>query len=419
MGKILRLGSLLAAGFLAASMSVTGASAFQEDEDDVKPAPARGDEGEGPFERLILRGATLIDGTGAPPAGPVDIVIEQNRIVEVKGVGTPGIPIDESKRPQNPTREIDASGSYVLPGFVDLHTHTGGVPKAPEAEYVYKLWMGHGVTTTRDAGSGASELVLSEKARSSRNEIVAPRIFAYARPGTGEDWDGGPIHTPEKAREWVRWAAQKGIDGLKLGAYDPEIMAALIDEAKASHLGTMAHLGQNGVARMDVLDAARLGLGTQTHFYGLFEALLKDHYVQDWPVGQNQSDEQHRFGQVGRLWSQIHPRGSEKWNALVEELVALRLTIDPTMTIYAAGRNVMAARNADWHEKYTLPSQWDFYQPNRQNHGAYWYNWTTHDEVAWRSFYRVWMDFLGDFKNAGGRVTTGSDSGFIYKLYGF
>ena len=414
MTRKVRIGATLT--LLAALASFAMA---QEDEERVKPAPDRGSQGEGPFDRLILRGARVIDGTGAAASGPMDIVIQGNRIAEVKGVGTPGVPIDESKRPKNASREIDASSMYVLPGFVDLHTHTGGVPKAPEAEYVYKLWLGHGVTTTRDAGSGASDFILREKARSAANEIVAPRIFAYARPGTGEGWEGGPITTPEKAREWVRWGAKKGIDGLKLGAFDPEIMAALIDEAKKNGLGTMAHLGQNGVARMNLLDAARLGLGTQTHFYGLFEALLKDHYVQDWPADQNQSDEQHRFGQVGRLWNQIHPRGSEEWNALVEELVDLRLTIDPTMTIYAAGRNVMAARNADWHQKYTLPSQWDFYEPSRVNHGAYWYYWTTHDEVAWRNFYRVWMDFLNDFKNAGGRVTTGSDSGFIYKLYGF
>jgi imidazolonepropionase-like amidohydrolase len=82
----------------------------------------------------------------------MDIVIQGNRIAEVKGVGTPGAPIDESKRPKNASREIDASSMYVLPGFVDVHTHTGGFPKAPEAEYVYKLWLGHGVTTTRDAG---------------------------------------------------------------------------------------------------------------------------------------------------------------------------------------------------------------------------------------------------------------------------
>ena len=41
----------------------------------IEPAPDRA-EGEGPFERLVLRGGILIDGTGAPPVGPVDIVVE-------------------------------------------------------------------------------------------------------------------------------------------------------------------------------------------------------------------------------------------------------------------------------------------------------------------------------------------------------
>jgi imidazolonepropionase-like amidohydrolase len=293
------------------------------------------------------------------------------------------------------------------------------VPKAPEAEYTFKLWMAHGVTTVRDAGAGARDWVLREKARSARNEIVAPRIWASARPGTGEGWDGGPIDSPEAAREWVRWAAAKGIDGLKLGSFDPPIMAALLDEGKAHRLGSMAHLGQEGVARMNAIDAARLGLGTLTHFYGLFESLLKDHSVQDWPADQNQNDEQDRFGQVARLWNQIHPRGSDAWNALIDEFIDLGLTIDPTFTIYEAGRDLMRARRAEWHDTYTLPSQWAFFEPSRVSHGAYWYYWTTHDEVAWRNFYRVWMSFVNDFKNRGGRVTTGSDAGFIYKLYGF
>ena len=43
---------------------------------EVAHAPDRGDQGDGPFERLIIRGATIIDGTGAPPVGPVDLVIE-------------------------------------------------------------------------------------------------------------------------------------------------------------------------------------------------------------------------------------------------------------------------------------------------------------------------------------------------------
>src|SRR5713101_8854618 len=83
-------------------------------------------EGEGPFQRLIIRGATVVDGTGAPPIGPVDIVIEGNRIREVKSVGFPKVPIKPESRPKNATKEIDGSNLWVLPGFVDLHAHSGG-----------------------------------------------------------------------------------------------------------------------------------------------------------------------------------------------------------------------------------------------------------------------------------------------------
>jgi len=386
----------------------------------VKPGPTRkAGEGEGPFKRLIIRGAIVIDGTGAPPRGPMDIVIEGNRIEEVKSVGSPGVPIKEKGRPKDATKEIDARGSYVLPGFIDLHAHNGGVPKAPEAEYAYKLWMAHGITTVRGVSVGPFEWSLSERKRSAGNEIVAPRIFAYQRPGQGEEWKDKSIRTPQDAREWIRYAAKKGIDGLKLGSYPPEIMGALLDEAKKFNLGSTAHLGQMGVAQMNAIDAARLGLRGMTHYYGLFEALYKDHDVQPWPPNMNYSNEQHRFGQVARQWNLIHPRGSKEWNALIDEFLELDFFINPTMTIYSAGRDVMRARNADWHEKYTLPSLWDFYTPSRESHGSYWFNWTTWDEVAWRNFYHVWMAFLNDYKNKGGKVTIGSDSGYIYQLYGF
>ncbi len=386
----------------------------------VRPAPDRGEnEGEGPFERLIIRGATLIDGTGAPPIGPVDIVVEDDRIADVKVVGAPYLEIKEDKRPKDATKEIDASGKYVMPGIVDLHAHTGGFPKTPEAEYVYKLWLAHGITTVRGVPTGPFEWSLSEKDRSAKNEIVAPRIVSFHRPGSGKDWEDRKIMTPEDARAWVRYAKSKGADGLKLGSYRPEIMAALIDEANKLGMGSTAHLGQMGVAQMNAIDAARLGMTGMTHYYGLFEALYKDYDVQPWPVDMNYMDEQHRFGQVARQWNLIHKRGSDEWNALIDEFLELDFFINPTMTIYSAGRDVMRARNADWHEKYTLPSLMDFYQPSRESHGAYWFYWTTHDEVAWKKFYQKWMEFLKDYKNRGGKVTVGSDSGFIYQLFGF
>ncbi len=384
--------------------------------------PRGPDEGDGPYNRLILRGATIIDGTGAPPRGPVDIVIENDRIAEVRSVGFPGVPIDEGRRPEDPEREIDLTGHYVMPGFVDMHAHTGGEPKAPQPEYVYKLWMAHGVTTSRGVGHGPMMWALEEKAKAARNEIVAPRMYTYARPG--EAWDEGSIDSPEQAREWVRWAVDQEvdgqrIDGLKLGSYDPPIMEAIIDEAHRHGLGTVAHLGQMGLARMTALDAAEAGLDMMTHYYGLFESLLKDYSIQDWPLDYNYNDEHHRFGNMARLWDQISEPGSDEWYALMDRFLELDFGIDPTMTIYEASRDVMRARNADWHDEYTLPSQEEYYQPSRNAHGSYWFYWTTEDEVAWKNFYIRWMRFLNEYKNRGGIVTTGSDSGFIYKLYGF
>jgi imidazolonepropionase-like amidohydrolase len=408
-------------GALCALTMICGAGAPIAADDDkaaMIPAPDR-TEGEGPFERLIIRGATVIDGSGAPPIGPMDIVIENNRIAELRSVGYPGVAIDPGDRPGNATREIDAHGAWVMPGIVDMHVHTGGPNKAPEAEYTYKLWLGHGITTVRGVPAGALEFALSEKARSARNAITAPRMFAYHTLGSGRKYADRQIRTPEEAREWVRYVAGEGVDGLKLGAHRPAIMQALIEEAKKHGLGTVAHLGQMGVSRMNALDAARIGLDSMTHFYGLFEAMYEDHDIQPWPADMNYNNEQHRFGQVARQWKLIAGRGSARWEAVLAEFLERDYTLNPTFNIYSAGRDVMRARTAEWHDEYTLPTQWDFYTPHRVSHGSYWFYWTTADEVAWRNFYRVWMQFVNDFKNRGGRVTVGSDSGFIYQLYGF
>jgi imidazolonepropionase-like amidohydrolase len=387
------------------------------DRDALTPAPARrADEGRGPFKTLAIRGVMLVDGTGAPPSGPVDVIVQGNRISAVRSAGTPGVPLRASRAPQA-DHEIDGTGMYMLPGFVDLHVHAGGAPKNAEAEYAYKLWLAHGVTTVRGVSLTGNRLSVSEKQRSEKNEIAAPRIYNYQRPGSG--WDRGSVDSADKARDYVKWAAANGVDGLKLGAERPDIMAALLDEAKKNGLGSTAHLQQGGVAQMNAIKAARLGLGTVTHFYGHFESLLKDYVVQPWPVDMNASDEQWRFGQVARLWDKIHEPGSPEWKAYLQEHLKLGTVFDPTLTIYSAGRDVMKFRNADWHEKYTLPSLMAFYEPSRTAHGSYWYYWTTHDEVAWRNFYQVWFKLLNDYKKMGGRVTTGSDSGFIYQTYGF
>jgi len=400
---------------------ITATSAAQP----ARPAPPRREgEGAGPFGRLVIRGVTMVDGTGAPPVGPVDIVVEGGRIAEIHAVGFPGVPIRPERRPPAGDHEIDAHGMYALPGFVNAHAHiavpdhgkAGGVPPA---EYVYKLWLAHGITTVRDVGCfNGLRWTLAEKRRSAAGEIVAPRIAAYPYFPSDLETPGG-VRSPEQARRWVDAVADAGADGIKFLGVPPAILQAALARAAERGLETACHHAQLAVARTDVVDTSGWGLTSMEHWYGLPEALFTDRTVQEYPVDYNYNDESHRFGEAGRLWAQAAERGSAKWEEVLSTLRQRDFTLVPTLTIYEASRDLMRERRAEWHDDYTLPSLERWFAPSREAHGAYWFDWTTADEIAWKRNYQKWMAFLDDYKDRGGRVAAGEDAGFIYKLFGF
>ena len=372
----------------------------------------------GPFDQLIIRGATLVNGNGSPPVGPVDIVIEKNIIKSIRNVGYPGVDIIESRRPKlnKNGKEINAEGMYVLPGFIDMHGHIGGGSQGADADYVFKLWLAHGITTVREPGGRGIDYSIDLKNKSNNNEIIAPRLIIYSSFGSGSKKE---ISSPEEAREWVRYNAKKGADGIKFFGAKPIIMKAALAENNRLGLGSAMHHAQLNVARWNVLNSARAGLTSMEHWYGLPEALFEERTVQNYPSNYNYSNEQHRFEEAGKLWRQAAEPYSDHWNEVMNELIELDFTIDPTFNIYEASRDLHRARRAEWHEEYTLPSLWEFYQPSKISHGSYWHFWGTEQEVEWKQNYNLWMKFINEYKNRGGRVTAGSDSGFIFQLYGF
>ena len=82
---------------------------------------------------LLIRGATVVDGTGATPRR-ADVAVSGGRVVEVGRVR------------DGARREIDADGALVTPGFVDIHTHYDG-----QATWDPRLQpsSGHGVDHVR------------------------------------------------------------------------------------------------------------------------------------------------------------------------------------------------------------------------------------------------------------------------------
>src|SRR5580704_9219223 len=70
-------------------------------------------QGATPMHDIVIRGGTIVDGTGKAPVSG-DVAIAGGRIAAVGGKLGPG------------KREIDAAGLMVTPGWVDVHTHYDG-----------------------------------------------------------------------------------------------------------------------------------------------------------------------------------------------------------------------------------------------------------------------------------------------------
>ncbi|MEM7324661.1 MAG: amidohydrolase family protein [Actinomycetota bacterium] len=83
---------------------------------------------------LVIRNGTVVDGTGSPPR-PADIGITDGVVTALGPTADVG----------RGTREIDADGALVTPGFVDVHTHYDG-QATWDPELTPSSW--HGVTTT-------------------------------------------------------------------------------------------------------------------------------------------------------------------------------------------------------------------------------------------------------------------------------
>jgi imidazolonepropionase-like amidohydrolase len=358
----------------------------------------------------------LVDGLGTPMRGPVDIVIEQDTIVDI----VPADPVSlgghaSSVRRPTGDRVIAAEGMFVLPGFIDMHAHIPEGRVVPAGEwgraYAYQLWLAHGVTTVRDLGSGAGLDVLSEDRRkSAENQIAAPRIIPYA--GFRGLSQPHQRMTTEGIREQVQGFQRAGAQGIKVfGPTYADWLRTLCDEAKALDLEVAIHVG---VGQVDAVTAARAGVTSIEHWYGIPDAAIPG--VQPLPADYNFLDELDRFRWAGKLWRAADPeRLQQVMNVLLEQGTVL----DPTFVAYEPNRDLARAQNLPWYPRFALPVMLEYWKPNPSHHGSYHYEWTTDDEVSWRENFRLWMAFVREFWTRGGRLTVASDPGGSFGLFGF
>jgi cytosine/adenosine deaminase-related metal-dependent hydrolase len=383
-------------------------------------------EQSGPYGSLLIRNVTVIDGSGAPAFGPADVLIKSNRIVRV--ASTDAITREEEKAEKEgapkqapPDRVIEGKGMYLMPGLIDVHTHINKSKDVP-AEYIYKLYLGHGVTTIRNfnVGGDTPKEMVEEKKRIAANQIIAPRMYVY--PFWRET--DPRAATPEGARQIVdEWHAL-GIDGIKIigkpGLW-PDVFQAISERARKWSMGVAVHIGQDGVYPMNAVRIAADGASTIEHHYGYAESSYTSHNVQILPPSYNYSSEPDRFLETGRAWLQadLPKLHGEVIHSLLESMRNTGFIMVPTFSIYEANRDVTRAATLPWHSTYTLPVVMDSFLPNPAHHASYFYEWTSNKEADWAQAYRRWMEFVNDYKNQGGIVAVGSDTGFLFELWGF
>ena len=138
---------------------------------------------------IVLRHVQVIDGTGAPPSGPVDVMLCHGLIVQIFtglyaakcGVGAP--------------IELDLHGYTVMPGLVGMHDHMYYIARpnldveghsepplvVPQMTFTSPLlYLGAGVTTLRTTGSVEPYTDLNLKRQIDAGELVGPHMDVTA-----------------------------------------------------------------------------------------------------------------------------------------------------------------------------------------------------------------------------------------------
>ena len=331
----------------------------------------------GPYDTLTIRNATIIDGTGSPARGPVDIIIRRNVIERVMAADavSRGRGLAENAAGGH---VIDATGMYVIPGLIDMHMHF--YSDAP-LDYQYKLLLGHGVTTVRTftIGDMGPKEMIAEKQRSAENKIIAPRMYVYPfwRAYPDDPRFSSATDAPQIVHEWKAL----GADGVKMaglpGEY-PDIFRAVADEVRTEHMGLAVHLAQEAVFPINAVRAATEGASTVEHHYGYAESSFTDRRIQKLPSDYNYSNEAMRFYQTGAVWLQadLKKLHGEVIEALLAAQAKTGFTMVPTMVVYEINRDLSRGVTLPWLEPFGMPALFKRWEPNPQSHGSCFSRWT-------------------------------------------
>ena len=105
-------------------------------------------------QKYYLQCGNVFDPTSERWQKDKTIVVEGKRITEILN----GF-VDATGDDQN----IDLKEAWVMPGFIDMHGQIGGVFQGAYPQYVFNLWLAHGITTVREPSGRGIDFSLDLK----------------------------------------------------------------------------------------------------------------------------------------------------------------------------------------------------------------------------------------------------------------
>ncbi len=216
---------------------------------------ACGGSGEG---KTAYIGATVFDGSGAPPILDAIIVVSDGKI---ESIGPPDL-----VRVPRGALEMRLDGRWVIPGLIDSHAHV--------ESWALNRFLAYGVTSVRGMG-GPSEQVYSLRDSVSLGSLFGPRLYI-----SGPMLDGSPATWPGALELTSTTAARRAAvdqvlaEASQIKVYskiDRRLLEAILDEARDLLIPVAAHLG-----RVDAVTAAEMGVNSIEHMSGVVEASAAD-----------------------------------------------------------------------------------------------------------------------------------------------
>ncbi|MGD9630276.1 MAG: amidohydrolase family protein [Pyrinomonadaceae bacterium] len=311
------------------------------------------------------------------------------------------------KVPKDAVR-IDGAGKYLIPGLVDMHTHLLSDDDLPDryAEDELKIMVANGVTTCRFMIGTPEQLVL--RARSAKNEIIAPTIWSASPHLTGrEQGNDFVVNTPEEAREAVRRSKAAGYDFIKITTYiKAEVYEAAVDEAAKQNIRVVGHADSRFVG----VERAWKAKQQIEHLDGYMEMLLRD----DAPMKGSVSDV---YIYTLDNWKSLDHIDENKIADVARKTVASNPYVDPTQHFM---KNTFGLARSEG----SIRAQPDFrfYPARIQDRYIDFQKRTRLNQIPLETRAR-WVGYrdklIKAIYDAGGKIMAGSDTAEFLWLYGF